>query len=208
MAFLNPIVKGDSIMKRIILLTSLVLALGMPFSASVPSLATTEPVQEPAAGPPVIPDVIILAKDGKLGPVKFNHANHNTKNYNIAGTGPIECVECHHTAQPAAELVKHPPLKTAWPADRTTTLTRELYDKDPASIGLIACRSCHAKAGTKPVSMPEIPQVKASDSAAIVNLTNQLAFHRNCANCHADVLKNRKDIKGPTPQQCTKCHQK
>jgi tetratricopeptide (TPR) repeat protein len=52
-------------MKRIILLTSVLVALGMPFSASVPSHATTESVQAPAAGPPAIPDVIILAKDGK-----------------------------------------------------------------------------------------------------------------------------------------------
>ena len=195
-------------MKRIVLLASLVLALGMPFSARVPSLATTEPAQEPAAGTPKIPDVIILSKDNKLGQVKFNHANHNTRNYNIAGTGPIECIECHHTAQPASEAIKHPPLKTAWPADRTTTLTRELYDEDPGSIGHIACRNCHARAGTTPVTMPAIPEIKSSDSAAIVTLTNQLAFHRNCANCHADVLKNRKDIKGPTPQQCTKCHTK
>ena len=195
-------------MKRIMLLTMLVLALGVPFSASVPSYTASEPAQEPAAVPTVIPDVIILAKENQLGQVKFNHANHNTKNYNIAGTGPIECIECHHTAQPASELVKHPPLKTAWPADRTTTLTRELFTKDPSSIGLIACRNCHARAGMTPVSLPAIPEIKSSDSAAIVTLTNQLAFHRNCANCHADVLKNRKDIKGPTPQQCTKCHQK
>lgn len=195
-------------MKRILLLTMLVVALGVPFSASVSSLGPAEPVQDPAAAPRVIPDVIVLAQDGKLGKVKFSHANHATKNYNIAGTGPIACTECHHTAQPASEAAKHPPLKTAWPADRTTTLTKELLANDPNSVGHIACRNCHSKAGTTPVTLPAIPEIKASDSAAIVTLTNQLAFHRNCANCHAEVLKNRKDIKGPTPQQCTKCHVK
>lgn len=208
MALLNPMLKGDQIMKRIILLAAVVFALGMPFSASVPSFSTAGPSQDAPAVPKEIPDVIILAQDGKLGKVKFNHANHATKNYNIAGTGPIDCVECHHTAQPASEAAKHPPLKTAWPADRTTTLTKELLANDPNSVGHIACRNCHARAGTTPITLPAIPEIKASDSAAIVTLTNQLAFHRNCANCHADVLKNRKDIKGPTPQQCTKCHMK
>src|SRR5215468_7108076 len=67
-----------------------------------------------------IPDVIVLAKDAKLGAVTFKHKEHNSSNRNIDGTTPIACVECHHTAQPASELAKHPPLKTSWPADRTT----------------------------------------------------------------------------------------
>src|ERR1044071_528323 len=57
--------------------------------------------------------------------VPFSHVNHATKNYSVDGTKPIGCVECHHTDQPAAEAAKHPPLKTAYPADRTSTLTAE-----------------------------------------------------------------------------------
>ncbi len=81
----------------------------------------------PAAQAGKIPDVIVLGKDSKLGSVTFNHVKHNGGEYSIDGTTAIGCVECHHTAQPAAELEKHPPLKTAWPADRTTTLTAELF---------------------------------------------------------------------------------
>src|SRR5687767_11798938 len=65
-----------------------------------------------------MPEVIVLGKDAKLGSVTFNHVSHNGGKYSIDGTGPIACAECHHAAQPASELAKHPPLKTAWPADR------------------------------------------------------------------------------------------
>src|SRR6185436_141620 len=64
-------------------------------------------------------DTYTLATEAKLGPVTFSHINHTSKNRNLEGTGPSACVECHHTAQPAAEAAKHPPLKTAWPAGRT-----------------------------------------------------------------------------------------
>src|SRR4029453_1972918 len=87
-----------------------------------------------------IPDVIVLGKDAKLGQVTFNHVSHNGGKYSIGGTGPIACIECHHTAQPAAEVQKHPPMKTSWPADRTTTLTLELLAKDPNGIGLMPFR--------------------------------------------------------------------
>ena len=65
----------------------------------------------------------MLGAEAKLGVVKFSHLDHVTKNRSIEG-GKIECIECHHTAQPAAEAAKHPPLKTVWPADRTTTSYR------------------------------------------------------------------------------------
>ena len=68
-----------------------------------------------------MPEVVVLGKDAKLGQVTFSHAKHNGGTYSIDGTGPIACIECHHAAQPASELVKHPPLRTAWPTDRTTT---------------------------------------------------------------------------------------
>src|SRR5262249_10872122 len=78
------------------------------------------------------PETIVLAKEAKLGPVAFNHLKHITENRSADGTKQLACVECHHTAQPASEAVKHPPHKTAWPADRTTTLTAELLEKDPS----------------------------------------------------------------------------
>lgn len=196
-------------MKRHLFLAALLFALGLPFGSqalvSTPGAAAQDAAtQEPKK----MPDVLILAKDGKLGPVTFSHTNHTTKNYNISGTGPIECIECHHTAQPASEVAKHPPLKTAWPADRTTTLTLDLYKNNNAAIGTITCRGCHARAGMTPTTIPETPQIKAPDNIAFITLTNQLAFHRNCANCHAEVAKNRKDVKAPMPQQCSKCHNK
>lgn len=155
-----------------------------------------------------IPDVIILAKDAKLGQVAFSHASHNNGKYSVSGTGPIACVECHHTAQPASELAKKPPLLTSWPKDRTTTLTADLFTKDPTAAGVAACRDCHAKAGTTPKLLPEIPKFKPEGSTTVIEMNNQQAFHRNCTGCHAEAKKAKPDFKGPTAAQCTVCHKK
>jgi hypothetical protein len=155
-----------------------------------------------------IPDVIVLGKDSKLGQVTFNHVKHNGGTYSIDGTGPIACIECHHAAQPASELAKHPPLKTAWPADRTTTLTADLFRKDPTAAAVAACRNCHARAGETPKLLPTIPEIKHEGSTAMISLTNQQAFHRNCAGCHTEVKKTTPASKGPTTMQCTICHKK
>jgi hypothetical protein len=152
-------------------------------------------------------DVYVLAQESKMGNVTFSHVNHITKNRNLAATGPIACVECHHTAQPASELLKLPPLKTAYPPDRTTTLTAELLAKDPTAL-VVTCDKCHARAGMKPELWPEIPQIKHEVSTAIITLTNQQAFHRNCAGCHDEVVKHRKDVNPPTSMKCAGCHKK
>jgi len=155
------------------------------------------------------PDTITLATESKLGSVKFSHIDHITKSRCVDGAKQIACVECHHTAQPAAEAVKHPPHKTVWPADRTTTLTAELLEKDANAVGAV-CRDCHARADTKPKLLPEIPQVKFEGSAEPTIMTNQQAFHRNCGGCHDEVVKARPDLSPPPPtsKKCTACHKK
>jgi hypothetical protein len=155
-----------------------------------------------------MPEVIVLAKDNKLGTVTFNHVSHNGGKYSIDGTGPIACIECHHTARPVSEVVKHPPLKTSWPAERTTTLTSELFTKDPAAAGVAACRDCHARAGQTPKLLAAIPEIKHESSAAMITLTNLQAFHRNCAGCHTEAVKVKPGLKAPTTMQCTMCHKK
>ena len=159
-----------------------------------------------AANQTKIPEVIILGKDAKLGQITFNHVNHNGGKYSIDGTGPIACIECHHTAQPASTL--HAPLKTSWPTDRTTTLTAELFNKDPAAAGVAACRDCHARAEATPKLIPQIPSIKHESSTAIITLTNQQAFHRNCGGCHTEVLKNNPASKAPKATGCTTCHKR
>ena len=154
------------------------------------------------------PETIVLAKDAKLGQVAFNHLKHMTENRSADGTKPIACVECHHTAQPAAEAVKHPPHKTAWPADRTTTLTAELLEKDPGAPPVNACRDCHERADTKPKLLPEIPQVKFEGSAEPTIMTNQQAFHHGCATCHDEAAKKKPDTTAPTSKKCMQCHKK
>jgi cytochrome c553 len=155
------------------------------------------------------PDIIVLGKDAKLGQVTFNHLDHITKNRSPDGTSQIACVECHHTAQPAAEALKHPPHKTVWPADRTTILTLELLETDPNAVGAV-CRDCHARADTKPKLMPEIPQLKFQGSDEPTVLTNQQAFHRRCGSCHDAVVKARPDLTPapPTSKKCVACHKK
>ena len=155
------------------------------------------------------PEIITLGTEAKLGSIKFNHLDHITKNRSADGTCQIACVECHHTAQPAAEALKHPPHKTVWPADRTTTLTMQLLEKDPNAVGAV-CRDCHARADTKPKLLPGIPQVKFEGSAEATIMTNQQAFHRRCGSCHDAVVKARPDLTPPPPtsKKCVACHKK
>ena len=152
-------------------------------------------------------ETVVLGAEAKLGTVKFSHLDHITKNRSIEGV-KISCIECHHTAQPAAEAAKHPPLKTAWPVDRTTTLTADLFEKDPTAPEVDACRDCHARPETKPKLLPEIPQIKLEVGTELVTLTNQQAFHRNCAGCHDEIMKTTKDLNPPTSRKCTACHKR
>jgi cytochrome c553 len=154
-----------------------------------------------------MPDSIVLAKESKLGQVTFNHADHATKNRSSDLSKPIACVDCHHTAQPAAEAAKVPLHKTAYPADRTTTLTMDLLAKDPNAVGAV-CRDCHARTDTKPKLLPEIPTVKYEGSAEPTVMTNQQAFHHRCGECHDAVAKAKPDSTGPTSKKCVACHKK
>ena len=156
-----------------------------------------------------MPETIVLAKEAKLGQVAFNHLKHATEKRSPDGTKQLACVDCHHTAQPAAEALKHPPHKTVWPADRTTTLTMELLDKDASTV-VNVCTDCHARTDTKPKLLPEIPTVKFEGSAEPTVMTNQQAFHHNCGGCHDEVVKARPtlDPAPPTSKKCTVCHKK
>lgn len=153
-------------------------------------------------------DEYVLGPYAKLGGVKFSHTEHVTKNRSVDGTKPIACVECHHTAQPATEVVKHPLHKTAWPADRTTTLTADLFEKDPTAPPVTVCTDCHARAGTKPKLLPDIPKITIEGVAEPVVLDNQQAFHRNCSGCHDEVAKTGRASTGPTSKKCVACHKK
>lgn len=156
-----------------------------------------------------MPDTIVLAKDAKLGQVSFNHLKHATEKRSPDGNSVLACVDCHHTAQPAAEAAKHPPHKTAWPADRTTTLTADLLAKDPATV-VNACTDCHARTDQKPKLLPEIPSVKFEGAADATVMNNQQAFHHSCGGCHDDAVKARPalDPAPPTSKKCTACHKK
>ncbi len=188
-------------MKAFTILTILIAAVALSFvTPSQPFNVSAQDTKKPQ-------DTYTLATEAKLGPVTFSHINHITKNRNLEGTGPSACIECHHTAQPAAEAAKHPPLKTVWPADRTTTLSVDLLAKDPNAVGAV-CRDCHARADAKPKLLPEIPQIKFGVGTELVTLTNQQAFHRNCAGCHDEIVKTRTDVTPPTSKKCTACHKR
>jgi cytochrome c553 len=180
-----------------VLVVAVVLSLG---TSSLSFDASAQDTKKPQ-------DTYLLGTEAKLGPVTFSHINHTSKNRNLEGTGPSACIECHHTAQPAAEAAKHPPLKTAWPADRTTTLTAELLAKEPDAAGAV-CRDCHARADAKPKLLPEIPQIKFTVGTELVTLTNQQALHRNCAGCHDEIVKTRTGVNPPTSKKCTACHKR
>ena len=155
-------------------------------------------------------DNYVLSTDSKKDktkslPVPFSHVNHATKNYSIDGTKPIGCVECHHTDQPAAEAAKHPPLKSAHPADRTVTLTAETV-KDAKTPEVPTCRACHAQEGDKPKLLAAIPEVTYEGDTDPTTLTNELAYHNNCNGCHDKATELRKLKTAPTNNECNKCH--
>jgi cytochrome c553 len=189
----------------ILTLTAISLAVGFVFVAS--DLTSTH-ISAQKADDPKMPEVVILGKDAKLGQITFNHIKHNGGTYSITPGNPIACISCHHTARPAAEIAKFPPLKTSWPADRTTILTAEVFAKDPKAAGVAACRDCHARTGEKPKLLDAIPEIKHEGSTAIMTMTNMNAFHRTCAGCHAEVRKTIPLSKGPIQMQCTMCHKK
>ncbi|MGZ8847220.1 MAG: cytochrome c3 family protein [Pyrinomonadaceae bacterium] len=153
------------------------------------------------------PETIVLAKEAKLGQVAFNHLKHTTENRSPDLSKPIACVDCHHTAQPAAEAAKRPLHKTAYPADRTTTLTMELLDKDANALGA-KCSECHARADAKPKLLPELPTVKFEGAAEPTVMNSQQAFHHACGDCHDAVAKVKPESTGPTSKKCTVCHKK
>jgi hypothetical protein len=144
------------------------------------------------------------ARKPKASSVPFSHVNHATKNYSIGGTTPISCVECHHTDQPASEAAKRPPLKTAYPPDRTVTLTAETV-RDAKTPEVMACRSCHARYGDKPQIGGEIPQITYEGESDLTVLDNEEAYHRNCARCH-EVVDLFRSVKAPRHSDCTGCH--
>lgn len=188
----------------VLLFTTSILFLGLVFV-----LTETGPIASAQQDDtPKMPEVIILGEQTKLGKVIFNHVKHNGGAYNIDKMSPIACVSCHHAAQPDSEIAKHPPLKTSWPAGRTTTLTSELFSKDPRGSGVVSCRECHSPAGTKPKLIAAIPEIKHEGSPALISLNNQQAFHRACIGCHTEVKKSFPASKGPTQMQCTFCHKK
>lgn len=158
----------------------------------------------PAVKKKAIPEVIMLGKEAKLGKVRFNHVKHNGGEYNIGG--PILCIECHHTAQPASDLDNIPPHRTVWPAGRTTTLTAELFAEDPIKAGVAACRDCHVRAGRKPKLLDAIPSIEDPETKEITRITNQVAFHTACDVCHFQIKFRADGSKAPEATTCSACH--
>lgn len=191
---------------NIILSKTAVFAAVVSVFIGIEMLGTPSLAQQTEA--PKMPEVVTLGKDAKLGQVAFSHVKHNGGTYTITPGTPIGCISCHHTARPAAEIAKFPPLKTAWPADRTTTLTADLFTKDPKGAGVASCRDCHARADQKPKLLDKIPEIKHEGSAAMMTMTNLQAFHRTCTGCHGEVKKTTPTSKGPVTTQCTMCHKK
>lgn len=170
----------------------------LSFAQRLPNPATRAPKS--------MPEVIVLAKGSKAGQVTFNHTKHNGGEYSSGG--PIACVECHHTAQPASELAKLPPLKTSWPVGRTTTLTSELFAADPVKAGAASCRDCHASKGKKPRLLPQTPSLTDPETRHTTKLTSETAFHQRCDTCHSQILFRSSDSGAPNISKCITCHKK
>jgi len=153
---------------------------------------------------------IILAKDiddPKWGETKpdaaFDHVKHSTDaNYSATGKAAPSCVECHHTDQPSA--AGQPFLKKF---ERKEALTaKQLADsKEPVK----SCRACHFSPSSEETD--EYPPKSITYPAELNRppsgkLTNDIAYHINCINCHNDAKK--RDAKLKAPVTCEDCHTK
>jgi Class III cytochrome C family len=142
--------------------------------------------------------------NGKLK-VPFNHLNHATKNYSIDGRSVIDCAECHHTDQPATAL------KGLYKTSLRDTLLTTAALKEANAKPVSTCRACHAQAGLKPINtmFAEIPpdkneEKRDSDTSL---LTNEVAYHRNCIDCHSDAnAAPGRTPKAKAPTSCSSCH--
>jgi len=148
------------------------------------------------------PKEVILSKDSqsdKYGEVTFNHENHTTKTYSVDGKTVLNCVECHHTDQPAASLVA--PLKTSERAVALTAKLLEAADSKPVK----GCRACHLQAGDDSAT---IPSVTYAGKTTPTKLTNEVAYHTNCNSCHDKAIAARAALKGKVPgsNDCLPCH--
>jgi len=148
------------------------------------------------------PKEVVLGKDSqsdKYGEVPFNHENHATKTYSVDGKSVLNCVECHHTDQPATALVA--PLKTS---ERDVALTAKLLGAADAKP-VKGCRACHLQAGDDSAT---IPSVTYTGKTTPTKLTNEVAYHTNCNICHDKAIAARPTLKGKVPgsNDCLPCH--
>ena len=148
------------------------------------------------------PKEVVLGKDSqsdKYGEVAFNHENHATKTYSVDGKSVLNCVECHHTDQPATALVA--PLKTS---ERDVALTAKLLEAADAKP-VKNCRACHLQAGDDSAT---IPSVTYAGKTTPTKLTNEVAYHTNCNICHDKAITARPTLKGKVPgsNDCLPCH--
>ena len=148
------------------------------------------------------PKEMVLGKDSqsdKYGEVAFNHENHATKTYSVDGKSVLNCVECHHTDQPATALVV--PLKTS---ERDVALTAKLLEAADAKP-VKSCRACHLQAGDDSAT---IPSVTYAGKTTPTKLTNEVAYHTNCNICHDKAITARPTLKGKVPgsNDCLPCH--
>jgi hypothetical protein len=190
-------------MRKLLLLIGLLACLAVVVVGSrVGSTATQVAAQDVPKEGKTQPKEVVLAKDSqsdKYGEVAFNHENHATKMYSIDGKTVLNCVECHHTDQPAAALVA--PLKTS---ERDVALTAKLLEAADAKP-VKACRACHLQAGDDSAT---IPSVTYTGKTAATKLTNEVAYHTNCNICHDKAIAARPALKGKVPgsNDCLPCH--
>jgi hypothetical protein len=180
----------------------LIVALGCLAVIVVGSSSAFTGLQETPKESKTQPKEVVLSKDSqsdKYGDVPFNHENHATKNYSVDGKGPISCVECHHTDQPAAAL--QPPLKTSERPVALTAAALEAADAKPVKT----CRACHLQAGDDSATMPSVTY---PGKTAATKLTNEVAYHMNCNICHDKSIAARPALKGKVPgsNDCLPCH--
>ena len=132
----------------------------------------------------------------------FDHEAHaSNKEYSEDGKSEVTCIECHHTDQAKSKLKL--PYSTS---ERDEELTMAVWQKSDQKVS--DCRACHFQ------NDDLVPDGKTMPTDAKgTELTNKIAYHRNCNSCHDAAFSKRPDLKSKNKKfatsdgkDCAICH--
>jgi hypothetical protein len=164
---------------KLLILALYAAALLLPATFSLYSQARSSAAS--AALPQTQAADMYLDTQGRRGPVRFNHKQHEgllTRAADFAHKAPenLACVGCHHTV--------------------TSILKREQFQK---------CSECHREQGQPDNPVPAPQNVRDPEDRDI-ELNSREIYHRLCITCHREEKPKPEYASKKIPVTCGECH--